>query len=95
VVSGLVQALASGEPRIRDNYLRGKGLCLRHVRLALLLRSSGETVDDLARHFLSGLRRLLDELAGGRSDAAGTGPALDSASPQWTRLAERFVGTLP
>jgi hypothetical protein len=96
VVGSLVRALASGAPSaLVDTYFRGDGLCLPHLRLALGLTEYGDTIDQLAAHFLSRIQRLTTELEAFLKAFAQDGLLGEkSQSDVWRRAAERFAGRL-
>lgn len=96
VIGGLVRTLTSGEPpTVRDAYLRGDGLCLPHLRIALDLTDHPGTIDLLSGRFRDSLRALAVELEvflqAHTPNGAGQGK---SDSDVWVRAAERFAGRL-
>lgn len=94
IAQTLVSTLASGEPPgIRDAYLRGDGLCVPHLRLALSVAHHADTERLLTRHFLDRLDALSRELAWFREEVSN-GAVAGAESDVWRRAVERFTGRL-
>ncbi len=95
IAQALVRTLASGAPpAIHDSYLRGDGLCLPHLRLALGLAHHVDTERLLKKHFLGRLEALSRELADFREGAASGAAGEKKGSDAWLRAVERFAGRL-
>ncbi len=96
VIDGLIGTLTSGEPpSVRAAYVKGTGLCLPHLRVALDLADDPETADLLREQFLKHLRALSDELAAFLASHTPAGAARGPAdSDVWLRAAEQFAGPI-
>lgn len=96
VTGGLVRTLSSGEPpTVREAYLRGDGLCLPHLRIALDVAEDPDTADLLTEHFCDQLQALAGRLDAFLEAHTADGAVRRTVDPDaWLRAAERFSGRL-